>query len=114
MICSRFRLSLSSSEGTQPASSLWDPRSCLPSLHKPFPAQQASLDTRTCLSSIFIFVPHLEKAESRHGSTLREQEDVEHSSEVSGWILAISSLWHSENLEKVMELKGEGRMKLLV
>lgn len=39
---------------------------------------------------------------------------MEHSSEVSGEILAVSSLWHSGNLEKVMELKGEGRMKLLV
>lgn len=39
---------------------------------------------------------------------------MEHSSEVSGEILAVSSLWHSENLEKLMELKGEGRMKLLV
>lgn len=39
---------------------------------------------------------------------------MEHSSEASGEILAVSSLWHSGNLEKMMELNGEDRMKLLV
>lgn len=66
------------------------------------------------LLHLYFCSPHGESRESRHVSLVREQEDVEHSSEVSGEILAVSSLWHSENLEKLMELKGEGRMKLLV
>lgn len=64
------------------------------------------------LLHLYFCSPLGESTDSKRGSILRKQEDVEYSSEVSSEILAVSSLWHSGSLEKVMELKGESRNEI--
>lgn len=118
MICSRFRLSQFSSEGPQPSSSLWEPSSW-PRVHPltpQTPSSPSGLPRHQGLPLLHLYLcsPLGESRESRHGSALGEQEGAEHSREVSGEILTVSPLWHSGDLEKVMELEGEGRMKSVV